>query len=183
MEGVGLADSWGTDAHKTLNVPYDAGIVVVRDVAALRSAIGMHAEYLMQDDHGPATPWRRYPSFPTGQGVPVWAALRSLGGDGVRELVAGRAECAAELARRLAEVPGVEVLNDVVFTQLSLAFGSDERTRAVTDFIMADGRVWMSGSRWQGRDILRVSVTNWSTDSADLDIAVQAIKDALAATA
>lgn len=98
------------------------------------------------------------------------------------QLVAGRAECAAELARRLAGVPGVEVLNNVVFTQLSLAFGSDERTRAVTDFIMADGRVWMSGSRWQGRDILRVSVTNWPTDSADLDIAVQAVKDALEAT-
>lgn len=184
VEGVESADSWGTDAHKTLNVPYDAGIVVVRDVEALRSAIGMHAEYLMQDDHGPGDPMEKVPELSRrARGVPVWAALRSLGGDGVRQLVAGRAECAAELARRLAEVPGVEVLNDVVFTQLSLAFGSDERTRAVTDYIMADGRVWMSGSRWQGRDILRVSVTNWSTDSADLDIAVQAIRDALEATA
>jgi glutamate/tyrosine decarboxylase-like PLP-dependent enzyme len=183
VEGVELADSWGSDAHKTLNVPYDAGIVVVRDVAALRSAIGMHAEYLMQDDHGAGDPMEKVPELSRrARGVPVWAALRSLGGDGVRELVAGRAECAAELARRFAEVPGVEVLNEVVFTQLSLAFGSDERTRAVTDFIMADGRVWMSGSHWQGRDILRVSVTNWSTDSADLDIAVQAIKDALEAT-
>ncbi|MDQ0028995.1 pyridoxal phosphate-dependent decarboxylase family protein [Arthrobacter bambusae] len=184
VEGVELADSWGTDAHKTLNVPYDAGIVAVRDVAALRSAIGMHAEYLMQDDHGPADPMEKVPELSRrARGVPVWAALRSLGGDGVRKLVEGRVECAAELARRLAEVRGVEVLNDVVFTQLSLAFGSDGRTRAVTEFIMADGRVWMSGSRWQGRDILRVSVTNWSTDPADLDIAVQAIKDALEATA
>ncbi|MFH5880592.1 pyridoxal phosphate-dependent decarboxylase family protein [Arthrobacter sp. NA-172] len=182
-DGVELADSWGTDAHKTLNVPYDAGIVAVRDVAALRSAIGMHAEYLMHDDHGPGDPMEKVPELSRrARGVPVWAALRSLGRDGVRQLVAGRAGCAAELARRLAEVPGVEVLNDVVFTQLSLAFGTDGRTRAVTDYIMADGRVWMSGSRWQGRDILRVSVTNWSTDSDDLDIAVQAIKDALRAT-
>ena len=183
-EGVELADSWGTDAHKTLNVPYDAGIVAVRDAAALRSGIGMHAAYLMQDDHGPADPMEKVPELSRrARGVPVWAALRSLGSDGVRQLVAGRADCAAELGRRLAGVPGVEVLNDVVFTQLSLAFGSDERTRAVTDYVMADGRVWMSGSRWHGRDILRVSVTNWSTDSADLEVAVQTIRDALEATA
>jgi glutamate/tyrosine decarboxylase-like PLP-dependent enzyme len=183
-EGVELADSWGTDAHKTLNAPYDAGIVVVRDVAALRAGIGMHAEYLPQDAHGPGDPMEKAPELSRrARGVPVWAALRSLGADGVRELVAGRAACAAELAEKLAEVPGVEVLNDVVYTQLSLAFGSDARTKAVTAYIMADGRVWMSGSRWHGRDILRVSVSNWSTDSADLDTAVQTINDALAATA
>lgn len=183
-DGVGLADSWGTDAHKTLNAPYDAGIVVVRDVAALRPAIGMHAEYLPQDAHGPGDPMEKSPELSRrARGVPVWAALRSLGSDGVRALVAGRAACAAELAARLAAVPGVEILNDVAYTQLSLAFGSDARTKAVTAYIMADGRVWMSGSRWHGRDILRVSVSNWSTDSADLDVAVQTIKDALAATA
>lgn len=183
-DGVALADSWGTDAHKTLNAPYDAGIVVVRDVAALRAGIGMHAEYLPQDDHGPGDPMEKAPELSRrARGVPVWAALRSLGADGVRELVAGRAARAAELAERLAEIPGVEVLNDVVYTQLSLAFGSDARTKAVTAYIMADGRVWMSGSRWHGRDILRVSVSNWSTDGDDLDTAVQTIKDALAATA
>ncbi|WP_426302831.1 pyridoxal phosphate-dependent decarboxylase family protein [Arthrobacter sp. R-11] len=183
-DGVALADSWGTDAHKTLNAPYDAGIVVVRDVAALRPAIGMHAEYLPQDSHGPGDPMEKSPELSRrARGVPVWAALRALGADGVRALVAGRAACAAELAARLTAVPGVEVLNDVVYTQLSLAFGNDARTRAVTDYIMADGRVWMSGSRWHGRDILRVSVSNWSTDSDDLDTAVQTIRDALAATA
>ncbi|OFI36649.1 pyridoxal-dependent decarboxylase [Arthrobacter sp. SW1] len=182
--GVALADSWGTDAHKTLNAPYDAGIVVVRDAAALRPAIGMHAEYLPQDARGPGDPMEKSPELSRrARGVPVWAALRSLGSDGVRALVAGRAACAAELADRLAAVPGVEILNDVAYTQLSLAFGSDARTKAVTAYIMADGRVWMSGSRWHGRDILRVSVSNWATDSADLDVAVQTIKDALAATA
>ena len=183
-DGVALADSWGTDAHKTLNAPYDAGIVVVRDVAALRPAIGMHAEYLPQEDHGPGDPMEKSPELSRrARGVPVWAALRALGADGVRALVAGRAACTADLAARLADVPGVEVLNDVVYTQLSLAFGSDARTRAVTEYIMADGRVWMSGSRWHGRDILRVSVSNWSTDSDDIDTSVQTIRDALAATA
>jgi glutamate/tyrosine decarboxylase-like PLP-dependent enzyme len=182
-EGIGQADSWGTDAHKTLNVPYDAGIVIARDVTALRSAIGMHAEYLPQEDHGSGDPMEMVPELSRrARGVPVWAALRSLGRDGVADLVAGRAACAAELAGRLAGLPGVEVLNDVVYTQIALAFGTDQRARAVTEHIMADGRVWMSGSRWKGRDILRVSVTNWSTDAADIDVAVAAVRDALAGT-
>jgi glutamate/tyrosine decarboxylase-like PLP-dependent enzyme len=183
-EGVELADSWGTDAHKTLNVPYDAGIVIARDVAALRTAIGMHAEYLPQEDHGPGDPMEKVPELSRrARGVPVWAALRSLGRDGVASLVEGRAVLAMELARRLVAVPEVEVLNDVVYTQISLAFGSNERTKAVTEHIMADGRIWMSGSRWRGRDILRVSVTNWSTDAADVDVAVAVVRDALAGTA
>lgn len=183
MRGIGQADSWGTDAHKTLNVPYDAGIVIARDVTALRSAIGMHAEYLPQEDHGAGDPMEKVPELSRrARGVPVWAALRSLGRDGVADLVAGRAACAAELAGRLAGLPDVEVLTDVVYTQIALAFGTDLRTRAVTEHIMADGRVWMSGSRWKGRDILRVSVTNWSTDTADIDVAVAAVRDALAGT-
>lgn len=181
VRGVELADSWGTDAHKTLNVPYDAGIVVVRDVPALRTAVGMHAEYLPQEDHGPGDPMEKVPELSRrARGVPVWAALRSLGRDGVDRLVSGRAAMAAELGRRLARLPGVEVLNDVVFTQLVLSFGDDRRTHAVTQHVMADGRVWMSGSRWKGREVLRVSVTNWSTDEADLDAAVDVISDALA---
>ncbi|MBT2514289.1 aminotransferase class V-fold PLP-dependent enzyme [Arthrobacter sp. ISL-30] len=183
-EGIEQADSWGTDAHKTLNVPYDAGIVISRDVPALRSAIGMHAEYLPQENHGPGDPMEKVPELSRrARGVPVWAALRSLGRDGVASLVEGRAVLAMELARRLTAVPGVEVLNDVVYTQISLAFGTDARTRAVTEHIMADGRIWMSGSRWKGRDILRVSVTNWSTDAADVDVAVAVVRDALAGTA
>lgn len=182
-EGIGQADSWGTDAHKTLNVPYDAGIVIARDVTALRSAVGMHAEYLPQEDHGSGDPMEKVPELSRrARGVPVWAALRSLGRDGVADLVAGRAACAAELAAQLARLPDVEVLNNVVYTQIALAFGTDERTRAVTEHIMDDGRVWMSGSRWKGRDILRVSVTNWSTDAADIGVAVAAVRDALAGT-
>ena len=182
-EGIGQADSWATDAHKTLNVPYDAGIVIARDVTALRSAIGVHGEYLPQEEHGAGNPFEKVPELSRrARGVPVWAALRSLGRDGVADLVAGRAACAAEMAGRLAELPDVEVLNDVVYTQVALAFGTDELTRAVTEHIMADGRVWMSGSRWKGRDILRVSVTNWSTDAADIDVAVAAVRDALAGT-
>lgn len=185
VDGLALADSWATDAHKTLNVSYDCGVSIVRDTIALRSAMSAHAAYFIQAGQGAeADPMDKVPEMSRrARGVPAWAALRALGRQGVQDLIAGRVRCAVELGRRLAELPGVEVLNDVVFTQLAVAFGTDERTRAVADYVMADGRIWMSGSRWMGREVLRVSVTNWLTDFSDIEIAVQVIRDALAATA
>ncbi|WP_430295898.1 pyridoxal phosphate-dependent decarboxylase family protein [Sinomonas sp. B1-1] len=184
--GVADADSWGTDAHKNLNVPYDCGIVACRDVVALRSALGMHGDYLMHDphgDHGPGDPLEKVPELSRrARGVTVWAVLRSLGRAGVDALVTGLVAHAQELARRIGELPGAEVLNNVVFSQVSLAFGSDARTRAVADWLIEDGRVWMTASRWQGRAVLRISVANWSTDSADVEVSVAAVRDALAAT-
>ena len=179
--GLQGADSWGTDAHKTLNVPYDCGIAVVRDAQALRSAMGVHTSYLIQAADGAADPFETVPELSRrARGVPVWAALKSLGRDGVAGQVRGLVLRARQLAERLSALDGVEVLNDVDYTQVSLAFGDDATTRAVTERIIADGRVWMSGSRWQGRDILRISVSNWSTDDADVAVAVGAVQDALA---
>ncbi|MDQ4502723.1 aminotransferase class V-fold PLP-dependent enzyme [Sinomonas sp. ASV322] len=186
MRGAEQADSWATDAHKNLNVPYDCGIVVCQDAVALRRALGLHADYLVHDahgDHGPGDPFEKVPELSRrARGVPVWAALRSLGRSGVDALVAGLAAHASELARRIGELPGAEVLNDVVFSQVTLAFGSGERTQAVADYLVRDGRVWMSGSRWHGRAVLRISVANWSSDGQDADIAFAAVRDALAAT-
>jgi glutamate/tyrosine decarboxylase-like PLP-dependent enzyme len=180
--GVAGADSWGTDAHKTLNVPYDCGIAVVRDTQALRSAMGVHTSYLIQDPDGAADPFESVPELSRrARGVPVWAALKSLGREGVAGQVRGLVLNARQLAERLAALDGVEVLNDVDYTQVSLAFGDDATTRAVTARIIAEGRVWMSGSRWQDRDILRISVSNWSTDDADVAAAVDAVRDAVAA--
>jgi len=110
--------------------------------------------------------------------VPVWAALRSLGRRGVTDLVDGLVANAARIAAGLGEIPGAEVLNDVVFTQVCVSFGSDERTREVTERLIADGTAWMSGSRWQGRDVLRVSVSNWSTDEADVAASIDAVRRA-----
>ncbi|MHA7284145.1 pyridoxal phosphate-dependent decarboxylase family protein [Arthrobacter sp. TMS2-4] len=180
--GVEGADSWGTDAHKTLNVPYDCGIAVVRDTVALRAAMGVHTSYLIQDVDGLADPFETVPELSRrARGVPVWAALKSLGRDGVAHQVRTLVLHAQQLAERLAVMDGVEVLNDVSYTQVSLAFGDDSTTRAVTARLIADGRVWMSGSRWQDREILRISVSNWSTDDADTTVAVDAVRDALAA--
>ncbi|WP_350004685.1 pyridoxal-dependent decarboxylase [Pseudarthrobacter sp. WHRI 8279] len=180
--GYEEADSWGTDAHKTLNVPYDCGIAIVRDASALRSAMGLHTSYLVHDAEGPGDPFEKVPELSRrARGVPVWAALKSLGSDGVAAQVRGMAAAAADIAAGLGGVDGVEVLNDVGYTQVCLAFGGDETTRAVTARIIADGRVWMSGSRWRDRDILRVSVSNWHTGEDEVRTAVDAVKAALSA--
>ncbi|MFF1882379.1 pyridoxal phosphate-dependent decarboxylase family protein [Pseudarthrobacter sp. NPDC058196] len=180
--GFEEADSWGTDAHKTLNVPYDCGIAIVRDAAALRAAMGLHASYLVQDAEGPGDPFEKVPELSRrARGVPVWAALKSLGREGVAAQVAGLAAAAAAIADGLAALDGVEVLNDVGYTQVCIAFGDDETTRAVTARVIEDGKVWMSGSRWQDRDILRVSVSNWHTAGEDVATAVEAVRSALAA--
>lgn len=179
--GVGAADSWATDAHKTLNVPYDSGVAVVRDPAAVRAAMGVHGDYLITDGAG-LEPYERVPELSRrARSVPVWAALRSLGRSGVAELVDRLCRHATALADGARRLPGVEVLNEVVFTQVCLWFGSDERTRAVGRWLLTDGTVWMTGSRWRGREVLRISVSNWSTDDADVEASLAALGRAVAA--
>jgi glutamate/tyrosine decarboxylase-like PLP-dependent enzyme len=180
--GLERADSWATDAHKSLNVPYDCGVAVVRDARAMRSAMGVSASYLIQDPDGAGDPSQKVPELSRrARGVPVWAALKSLGSDGVAAQIRRLAASASVLAEKLSALDGVEVLNDVDFTQICLAFGDDATTRDVTAKILADGKVWMSGSRWQGRDVLRISVSNWTTDADDVDTAAGAVKQALEA--
>ena len=178
LDGHQSADSWATDAHKTLNVPYDCGVVVVKRPSALRDAFGMHASYLVHAE-GPGDPLDKVPELSRrARGVPVWAALRSLGRSGVADLVDRLARHARSLADGIAEIPGAEILNDVVYTQVCVAFGDDERTRAVTARVLADGTAWMSGSRWRDRDVLRISVSNWSTDEDDVAASVAAVRRA-----
>ncbi len=182
VDGVEDADSWGTDAHKTLNTPYDCGIAIVRDPVPLRSAVTMRASYLIHaSDKG--DPLDKAPELSRrARGVPVWAALKSLGRSGVASLVDGLHANARAIADGIAEIPGAEILNDVVYTQVSVAFGSDERTAEVTDRLLASGVAWMSGSRWRDRAVLRVSVSNWSTDADDVAASVAAVRAAAAAT-
>jgi glutamate/tyrosine decarboxylase-like PLP-dependent enzyme len=183
VSGVGSADSWATDAHKTLNTPYDCGIAIVADPVAMRSALAMRSSYVIADETGCGDPHDKVPELSRrARGVPVWAVLRTLGRDGVRELVDGLTSQARALAGGIEKIDGAEVLNDVIFTQVCVAFGDDERTRAVTANLIADGAAWMSGSRWRGRDILRVSVSNWSTDASDVRRSLEALTRAVAAT-
>ena len=130
MTGHDGADSWASDAHKTLNVPYDCGIAVVASPLAMRSALGAHAAYLIADETGPGDPLAKVPEFSRrARGVPVYAALLSLGKTGVAQLVSGLTRHARAIAEAVAGIPGATVLNDVVYTQVCVAFDSDERTR------------------------------------------------------
>ncbi len=182
VDGLERADSWGTDAHKTLNTPYDCGIAVVRDPVPLRNALTMRTSYLIHpSDKG--DPLDKTPELSRrARGVPVWAALRSLGRSGVTDLVDGLVANARAIAAGIAEIPGAEILNDVVYTQVSVSFGSDERTAEVTERLLGSGVAWMSGSRWRDRSVLRVSVSNWSTDAEDVAASVAAVRAAATAT-
>jgi glutamate/tyrosine decarboxylase-like PLP-dependent enzyme len=179
VEGLETADSWATDAHKTLNVPYDCGISIVRDPAPLHAAMGVRTSYLLTSS-APDPLDAALEMSRRARGVPVWAALRALGSAGVATLVERLADGAREMADRLASLDGTTVLNDVVYTQVSVSFGSDERTEAVTRSVLADGTTWMSGSRWRDRAVMRVSVSNWSTDQADIEMSVAAVRAAVA---
>jgi glutamate/tyrosine decarboxylase-like PLP-dependent enzyme len=179
VEGIAGADSWSTDAHKTLNVPYDCGIAVVADPRALRSAMGVRTSYLLADSSGPANSYERAPELSRrARGVPVWATLRSLGRTGVADLVDGLARQARAIAAGVADIDGVEILNDVVYTQVCLSVGDEERTRTVAARLAAGGEVWVSASRWRGRPVLRVSVSNATTDDTDVTRTIEALRAA-----
>jgi len=176
VRGLAEADSWATDAHKTLNVPYDCGLAIVRDRDALASSMAMHGEYLIE---ATGDPQERVPELSRrARGFATWAALRSLGRSGVVALVERLAARARDFAEGAAAIEGVEVLNDVVFTQVCLTFGDDDRTRAVAAALLAEGTTWMSGSRWHDRAIVRISVSNWSTTEDDVRRSLDALRRA-----
>ncbi len=172
--GLEMADSWGTDAHKWLNVPYDSGLAFVREVEPLRAAMAVTADYL------PPAGAQRNPSDFTpelsrrARGVEVWAALKSLGRKGTAEMI----ERCCRHARRFAEGlrdAGHEVLNDVVLNQVLTAFGDAESTNRVIAGIQEDGTCWCGGTVWQGRTAMRISVCGWSTTDADVEKSLQAM--------
>lgn len=180
VAGYEAADSWATDAHKTLNVPYDCGLAIVADPVPLRAAMGMHGDYLIQSDAG--DPFDKVPELSRrGRAFPVWAVLRSLGREGVVDLVDGFCRHAAAFADGLRALDGVEVLHEVVFTQVCASFGSDERTQDVVRRVLEDGTAWMSGSRWHDRAVLRISVSSWATTDADVRTSLAALARAASA--
>jgi glutamate/tyrosine decarboxylase-like PLP-dependent enzyme len=176
-DGLAGADSWATDAHKTLNTPYDGGIAIVADADAVHRAMGVHASYLLQAST--VDPLEIVPEMSRrARGVPIWAALASLGADGVRDFVEGLVRAARGLAEGIGAIPGAVVLNDVVYTQVSVAFESDERTREVFDRILADGAVMPSASVWHGRPVIRFSVSSWRTGNQEVRDTVAAVQRA-----
>jgi glutamate/tyrosine decarboxylase-like PLP-dependent enzyme len=180
-EGMEQADSWATDAHKWLNVPYDCGLVFCARPAAHQAAMGVHASYLVQSEDRERDEMDWNPDFSRrARGFPVYAALRSLGRSGVTDLVDRCCAHARRFAEALAQEPGVEVLNEVVMNQVLVRFldpggDHDARTRAAVKAVQEDGTCWLGGTFWKGKAAMRISVSNWSTTAEDVDRSVAAI--------
>jgi glutamate/tyrosine decarboxylase-like PLP-dependent enzyme len=172
--GMEAADSWATDAHKWLNVPYDSGLAFVRDPQALQAAMAITAEYL------PTQTAQRNPADFTpelsrrARGVEVWAALRSLGRVGLSEMIERNCAQARRFAEKLS-AGGCEILNDVVLNQVLVAFGDAEKTKRVIQGIQDEGTCWAGVTVWQGRTAMRISVSSWATTDADVDRSVAAM--------
>jgi glutamate/tyrosine decarboxylase-like PLP-dependent enzyme len=184
LSGVDRADSWATDAHKWLNVPYDCGLAFVAHPEAHRSAMRLTAEYLVVDPEVARDQMDWTPEFSRrARGFAVYAALRSLGRQGVADLVEGCCARARQFAAEIASLPGCEVLNDVVLNQVLFRFEDDETTNAVLAEVQASGEAWMSGTSWNGRAAIRLSVSNWRTSEDDIARTLAAFEHAVAASA
>lgn len=174
VEGIEHADSWATDGHKWLNVPYDSGIAFVRDSETLRKSMAVSAEYL------PSKTPQRNPSDYTpelsrrGRGVDVWAAMRSLGRSGITEMIESNCRQARRFGEGLSKA-GFPVLNDVVLNQVLVQFGDAERTKRVIKAIQEEGTLWAGETVWQGKTAMRISVSCWATTDADVEKSIAAI--------
>jgi glutamate/tyrosine decarboxylase-like PLP-dependent enzyme len=190
ITGLDLADSWTTDSHKWLNVPYDSGIVVSRDAAAHHAAMTLGAAYYVEAAGGERDPYNWVPeSSRRARGFAVYAALRSLGRVGLAEMLEGCCAIARRMADGLRGAEGVTILNDVVLNQVLVRFeppgggDADAFTRAVIAAVQADGTCWLGGTTWHGMAAMRISVSNWSTTEVDADMSIAAILLCAAATA
>jgi len=187
LAGIERADSWATDFHKWLNVPYDSGFAVCAHPASHRAAMGTQAAYLVHaEPDGPRDQMDWNPEFSRrARGFAVYAALRSLGRSGVADLVDRCCALAQRFADRLGALDGVEVLCDVALNQVLVRFhapdGDPTFTPRVIDAVQASGECWMSGTTWQGAPARRISVVNWQTTEADVARSVAAIERAMRA--
>ena len=175
------ADSWATDAHKWLNVPYDCGIALCAHPDDHEAAMEYAAPYLhVAEQDAIRDPMGYSPEFSRrARAVPVWAAIRELGRSGIADLVERTCAHARRFAERVSALAGCEVLNEVVLNQLLFRFADDETTRAVLADVQASGEAWMSGTVWEGGAAIRLSVSNWRTSDADIDRTVAAFERAL----
>ena len=171
--GVAEADSWATDAHKWLNVPYDSGLAFVSDPEMLRGALSLTAAYLPQGEH--REPSQYVPELSRrARGIEIWAVMKSLGRSGLAELIERCCACARRFAEGLSAA-GFEILNDVVLNQVLVSFGEAELTQRVIAGIQEDGACWCGGTVWQGRTAMRISVSSWATTETDVDRSLEAM--------
>jgi glutamate/tyrosine decarboxylase-like PLP-dependent enzyme len=176
LAGHDRADSWATDAHKWLNVPYDTGLVVVRDAAAHRAATGTAAAYLPPAPDQERDPFDWVPELSRrARGFTVYAAIRELGTAGIAAMVDRGCELARRMATRLVADPEIRILNEVVLNQVLAAVGDSDLTHDVIARVQAEGTTWLGGTTYHGVPALRISVSGWSTREDDIDRSADAI--------
>ena len=181
-EGLERADSWSTDAHKWLNVPYDCGFIAVAEPGALRGAMGISAPYLTAAPDARDSYQYVPESSRRARGFVLYAALRSLGRKGVGDLVERTSRLARLMAEELEADPGLEVLNEVVINQVLVGIAGDEdgeATAVAVERIQDDGTCWLAGTRWRGRPAIRISVCNWRTSEEDVRRSAAVIREAV----
>lgn len=181
VRGVDKADSWATDAHKWLNVPYDSGIAIIAHPEDHFSAMSLKAAYLEKEETD-REPLDWVPEFSRrARGFPIWAAIRVLGRKGLEEMIDRGSDLAARVAEKLGAVEGVEVLTTPYVNQALFRFhgpdpaGDDKLTRDVIRRVQADRVCWLSGTNWHGQEAMRFSVSGWSTTERDIDMTVESI--------
>jgi glutamate/tyrosine decarboxylase-like PLP-dependent enzyme len=173
LHGYADADSWATDCHKWLNVPYDSGLVFVREAENLKAAMTIMGPYLVVGDR--REPFHYVPEMSRrARGIEIWAAIKSLGARGIAAMVERHCALAQRFATGL-RAAGYAVLNDVVLNQVMVAFGDAEKTRRVIAEVQRDGTCWCGGTTWQGIVAMRISISGWATTEADLDRSLAAI--------
>jgi glutamate/tyrosine decarboxylase-like PLP-dependent enzyme len=173
LAGVDAADSWALDAHKWLNVPYDSGVALVRDPAALSGAMATTAAYLQAGAN--REPYHFTPEMSRrARGIEIWAALLSLGREGLADLIERTCRHASRFAQGL-RAAGFDILNEVTLNQVLVSFGDDDTTRRVIAGIQEDGTCWCGGTVWRGRAAMRVSVSSWATTAADVEQSLEAM--------
>jgi glutamate/tyrosine decarboxylase-like PLP-dependent enzyme len=174
LDGIDCADSWATDAHKWLNVPYDSGIAIVKDHETLRNAMAITASYY-PDPGAKREPMQWGPeSSRRARAIEIWVALRSLGKQGVTDLIERTCKHAATFAGGF-RAAGYDVLNEVVLNQVLVSFGDDEVTTRIIDAIQRDGTCWCGGTIWKGRKAMRISVSSWATTHSDVSRSLAAM--------
>ncbi len=183
VDGIENADSWSTDAHKWLNVPYDSGVAIVRHAADHRAAMSASAAYLIQTSGAERDAIDWVPELSRrARAIPIYATIRSLGRQGIDDLVTRGCARARQMAAALQGDSGVTLLNEIVLNQALLRFdGSDEVTRRVIAGVQNEGTCWVSGTTWQGRAAMRISVTNWATTERDIALSATAVLKVLGA--
>lgn len=179
---ITLADSWSADGHKTLNTPYDCGLILCRDGDALINAMQQTGSYIALADDNKRDGMLTTPDMSRrARGIDLWAVLHHLGRAGVCDLVNNLHRQATYFAQQCTEIDGITVLNDVVFNQVMLQCNNSGHTQALLANIQASGVIWCGGAMWQAKPIIRISICSWKTTQSDIDIAIKVIKEAIIA--